>query len=171
MLLYERNEYDPLAPFGHSFSVVKIDGKAYWVDGGYGTQTPRKLLEFDFENSLEIEYSLNNLELIKIRGYSTNYTLEKTVKGENWLPQYSCARPLKPASIEEIEKAYHDLIKYVIEYADCRDKFMAIGRVTPNGKIRFLSFPNVKPFTVSLAIYDGDNIEQIKIENYEEFIT
>ena len=129
--------YNPKAPSSHNIIIVDLNSKLFLVDVGYGNNSMRYPVDFDFEKTnIKEVFPGENYEFEVHDNY---FQLNIKIKGK-YESMYRFDKPLDEINIEETLEN----MKKILEYEGMmpiRDLYLKSSILTKDGKIGFYAEP------------------------------
>lgn len=159
--------YNPKAPSSHNIIMVELNKKLFLIDVGYGNNSIRYPVDFDFEKT-GIKKVFPG-ETYQLEVYDNYYQLNIEIKGK-FESMYRFDRPFDEINVEETL----DNMKKILEFEGMmpiRDLYLKSSILTKEGKTGFYAEPKNGIKTAYMFIEKLGLREKKKFETWNEFVS
>ncbi|KAF6209181.1 hypothetical protein GE061_014926 [Apolygus lucorum] len=162
--------FNETAPKDHNVLIVFLAGKKYLVDVGFGFNSLRRPIEFNFESTEE--KSLAAGEEYQLLCAEEYYQLNFRLRGD-WTSFYRFERPMNFINFRESIDYYHNLVKFP-GTTTIRDSVVFVGVVFEGGRFGFScdydTVEGAKNFSL-LTVKEGiAKSQKLDVETFRETI-
>uniref|UniRef100_A0A146L7M7 arylamine N-acetyltransferase n=1 Tax=Lygus hesperus TaxID=30085 RepID=A0A146L7M7_LYGHE len=163
--------FDETQPKDHNVLIVFLEGKEYLVDVGFGYNSLRGPIEFNFRYTEEKSLAAGEkYQLVCAEEY---YQLNFWLKGD-WASFYRFKRPMKFINFQESMEYYHNLVKFPGTTV-IRDLVLFVGVVLEGGRFGFSCDYDTEKGATNfslLTVKEGESESQkLDVETFRETIS
>ncbi len=157
--------YNPLIPSSHNILLVNIDSNLFLIDVGYGINSVRFPLNFNFSETEEVEILPN--ERYQLLCFPEYYQLNLKIKDE-WASLYRFDRPFQFINLEQTVHNFEGMFTCT-QMLPIRDIYIKASILTSNGRIGFYVEPEQTMSTAYKFIDSDGKISKVYYKTPEEF--
>jgi len=159
--------YNPKAPSSHNIIMVELNKKMFLIDVGYGNNSIRYPVDFDFEKTCIKKVFPG--ETYQLEVYDNYYQLNIEIK-EKFESMYRFDRPIDEINVEETLEN----MKKILEFEGMmpiRDLYLKSSILTKEGKTGFYAEPKNGIKTAYMFIEKFGKREKRRFETWEDFVS
>ena len=158
--------YNPKAPSSHNIIIVDLNKKLYLVDVGYGNNSIRYPVDFDFEKTNVKEVFPGETYEFEVK--ENYYQINIKIK-QNFASMYRFDKPFEEINVEETL----DNMKKILNYEGMmpiRDLYLKSSILTKEGKIGFYAEPKNGIETAYMFVETFGERKKEKFKSWSDFV-
>ena len=158
--------YNPKAPSSHNIIIVDLNKKLYLVDVGYGNNSIRYPVDFDFEKTNVKEVFPGETYEFEVK--ENYYQINIKIK-QNFASMYRFDKPFEEINVEETL----DNMKKILNFEGMmpiRDLYLKSSILTKEGKIGFYAEPKNGIETAYMFVETFGERKKEKFKSWSDFV-